>query len=122
MTDSPLQKVGRNDLCPCGSGRKYKKCCLPAQQAAAAPPPQEPQMEGGLRPDVAYTPYVIACLAEEKLAPGRGLVRPDLCSPYGMAKLAEDPASAGADRRLRALIEGHVRDGWTLRRVAAMST
>ncbi|TYC60301.1 hypothetical protein ETQ85_07040 [Zoogloea oleivorans] len=19
-------KVGRNDLCPCGSGRKYKKC------------------------------------------------------------------------------------------------
>ena len=22
-------KVGRNSLCPCGSGRKYKKCCLP---------------------------------------------------------------------------------------------
>ena len=21
-------KVGRNDRCPCGSGRKYKKCCL----------------------------------------------------------------------------------------------
>jgi hypothetical protein len=21
-------KVGRNDLCPCGSGKKYKKCCL----------------------------------------------------------------------------------------------
>lgn len=21
-------KIGRNDLCPCGSGRKYKKCCL----------------------------------------------------------------------------------------------
>jgi len=20
-------KVGRNDLCPCGSGRKYEKCC-----------------------------------------------------------------------------------------------
>lgn len=20
--------VGRNDPCPCGSGRKYKKCCL----------------------------------------------------------------------------------------------
>src|SRR5262249_38035995 len=20
-------KVGRNDLCPCGSGRKHKKCC-----------------------------------------------------------------------------------------------
>jgi DNA-binding Lrp family transcriptional regulator len=22
------KKVGRNDPCPCGSGRKYKKCCL----------------------------------------------------------------------------------------------
>ena len=21
-------KIGRNDLCPCGSGIKYKKCCM----------------------------------------------------------------------------------------------
>nr|WP_249308398.1 SEC-C metal-binding domain-containing protein [Lederbergia citrea] len=21
-------KIGRNDLCPCGSQKKYKKCCL----------------------------------------------------------------------------------------------
>jgi hypothetical protein len=31
--DTPIQpavsvKVGRNDPCPCGSGKKYKKCCL----------------------------------------------------------------------------------------------
>ena len=24
----PAAKVGRNDPCPCGSGRKYKQCCL----------------------------------------------------------------------------------------------
>jgi len=26
---NPVQsvKVGRNDDCPCGSGKKYKKCC-----------------------------------------------------------------------------------------------
>ena len=24
---SPATKVGRNDPCPCGSGKKYKKCC-----------------------------------------------------------------------------------------------
>jgi len=24
---SPVQKVGRNDLCPCGSRKKYKNCC-----------------------------------------------------------------------------------------------
>jgi|GEM_PF-4504284 hypothetical protein len=23
------EKVGRNEPCPCGSGLKYKKCCLP---------------------------------------------------------------------------------------------
>ncbi|MCG6940863.1 MAG: SEC-C domain-containing protein [Thiohalocapsa sp.] len=22
------KEVGRNDPCPCGSGRKYKKCCM----------------------------------------------------------------------------------------------
>ena len=27
-----MQKVGRNDLCPCGSGLKYKKCCGKAVQ------------------------------------------------------------------------------------------
>ncbi|MGH7436342.1 MAG: SEC-C metal-binding domain-containing protein [Polyangiaceae bacterium] len=37
--------IGRNDPCPCSSGKKYKKCCLPLYQAradeqrrAAAPP------------------------------------------------------------------------------------
>jgi uncharacterized protein YecA (UPF0149 family) len=23
------EKVGRNDPCPCGSGKKYKNCCHP---------------------------------------------------------------------------------------------
>jgi uncharacterized protein YecA (UPF0149 family) len=22
-----IPKIGRNDPCPCGSGKKYKKCC-----------------------------------------------------------------------------------------------
>jgi uncharacterized protein len=25
---NPVRHVGRNDPCPCGSGKKYKKCCL----------------------------------------------------------------------------------------------
>lgn len=28
---------GRNDPCPCGSGRKYKRCCQREQQARSAP-------------------------------------------------------------------------------------
>lgn len=35
-TDGPLRraapKVGRNDPCPCGSGKKYKKCCFEKDQ------------------------------------------------------------------------------------------
>jgi uncharacterized protein len=27
---NPVRDVGRNDPCPCGSGKKYKKCCLVA--------------------------------------------------------------------------------------------
>ena len=23
-----MNKTGRNDACPCGSGKKFKKCCL----------------------------------------------------------------------------------------------
>jgi uncharacterized protein YecA (UPF0149 family) len=26
MTDGEVLKTGRNDLCPCGSGKKFKKC------------------------------------------------------------------------------------------------
>ncbi|MGQ9508565.1 MAG: preprotein translocase subunit SecA [Thermodesulfobacteriota bacterium] len=29
------RKVGRNDPCPCGSGKKYKKCCLLKEEARA---------------------------------------------------------------------------------------
>ncbi|HYA71942.1 MAG TPA: SEC-C metal-binding domain-containing protein, partial [Roseiarcus sp.] len=25
---NPLRGIGRNDPCPCGSGKKYKRCCL----------------------------------------------------------------------------------------------
>ncbi|QVL47005.1 MAG: SEC-C domain-containing protein [Thiocapsa sp.] len=28
-------KVGRNDPCPCGSGKKYKKCCVASSTLVA---------------------------------------------------------------------------------------
>jgi len=30
-------KTGRNEICPCGSGRKFKRCCLGAVTPVAAP-------------------------------------------------------------------------------------
>src|SRR6516225_1314577 len=29
MVLTTMAKPGRNDPCPCGSGKKYKRCCLP---------------------------------------------------------------------------------------------
>jgi tetratricopeptide (TPR) repeat protein len=37
-----LSETGRNDLCPCQSGKKYKKCHLAADEAAASPPAGPP--------------------------------------------------------------------------------
>jgi hypothetical protein len=33
---NPWRDVGRNDPCPCGSGRKFKKCCLAAEAGQSA--------------------------------------------------------------------------------------
>jgi len=34
-----MAKTGRNEPCPCGSGKKYKHCCLTQDQAAPPEPP-----------------------------------------------------------------------------------
>ncbi len=42
-----LSRTGRNDPCPCGSGKKYKKCCLPHHEEArkSMPPDQLKQID-----------------------------------------------------------------------------
>lgn len=49
--NSPIKIIthpGRNDLCPCGSNKKYKKCCLDKDIEADKeskrykPPPRDP--------------------------------------------------------------------------------
>lgn len=37
-----VSDTGRNDPCPCGSSKKYKKCHLAADEAAASPPAGPP--------------------------------------------------------------------------------
>ncbi|HEU0147981.1 MAG TPA: SEC-C metal-binding domain-containing protein [Bradyrhizobium sp.] len=49
-----MAKIGRNDLCPCGSGKKYKKCCMASDEAAArAARPALPAAVSARRPSVA---------------------------------------------------------------------
>ena len=55
----PGPHLGRNDPCHCGSGRKYKHCCLDKDEAtaraaraeaAAEPPPAKPEPAPAARP------------------------------------------------------------------------
>lgn len=32
-----VERAGRNDPCPCGSGKKYKSCCLIKEQQKKSP-------------------------------------------------------------------------------------
>ena len=36
MTALTIGRPGRNEPCPCGSGRKYKQCCLEKDNALAS--------------------------------------------------------------------------------------
>jgi hypothetical protein len=42
-------KTNRNDPCPCGSGKKYKKCCLPGHEEARRLLPKEQLKQMGER-------------------------------------------------------------------------
>jgi hypothetical protein len=35
------QKITRNGKCPCGSGKKFKKCCLAKAKVVMAAPPEK---------------------------------------------------------------------------------
>ena len=57
-----MQKLSRNEPCPCGSGKKYKKCCLARDQThrrevssqASPSPGSHPSQERGY-PDIIET-------------------------------------------------------------------
>jgi hypothetical protein len=40
-------KEGRNDPCPCGSGKKYKKCCIERERASNVGDEAARRMAGG---------------------------------------------------------------------------
>ena len=69
-----MTKIGRNAPCPCGSGKKYKKCCLgkeeptwavPERDAPALPPWVPPSTHAPRASSAEMSPYVAAKLFEE---------------------------------------------------------
>lgn len=83
-------KIGRNAPCPCGSGKKYKKCCLNKDQQAESkhsdhngvqPPSRETSNKiPGKASGFAIRPYVLAkmCDPKEKRVQEFFLRRPEL--------------------------------------------
>ena len=49
-----MAKIGRNAACPCGSGKKYKKCCLPADQLTAVHDHRDDHEHGGDCPNCGH--------------------------------------------------------------------
>lgn len=112
---SAREKVGRNEPCPCGSGKKYKRCCLANDEGA--------DLERAAAPVAAVARPVATASENARVAASvnKKLGVPGL-TPYVVAKIAEDPRSAGDSPQLRALIERHVRERWTRAKVASMAT
>jgi len=100
-----LGAAGRNDPCPCGSGKKYKKCHLAADEAATIAPPEEPDAKELLtngwrlfeqrRPGAAEKEFKAALAADSTLHDARVGI--------GMARLSAGNA-AGAKEELSAVL------------------
>src|SRR5438105_3511102 len=93
--------ISRNDPCPCGSGRKYKKCCLAESSGGAAPPKRSAKFRfehgsyGG--PGRGFMPSAICY---EQTSPGQWSEHFCLVNPTFRAD-DEDEASAVAEADLR---------------------
>jgi tetratricopeptide (TPR) repeat protein len=107
-----MEKAGRNDPCPCGSGKKYKKCCLPMHQAEERQRAAEQQAERDQRAAAQR-----ASLREARAAMLAD-VEDDADELDAASNAAVDLVRAGkldeAERAARDLLERfpYVHDGW----------
>ncbi|HXU63660.1 MAG TPA: tetratricopeptide repeat protein [Polyangia bacterium] len=100
-----LAATGRNDACPCGSGKKYKKCHLVGDEQATAAPPEKPDAQELVasawrlfeqrRPGAAEKEFKAALALDDKLTDARVGI--------GMARLAAGNAD-GAKEELGAVL------------------
>src|SRR5438067_12585532 len=115
--------IGRNQPCPCGSGKKYKKCCLPKDEARArestplpiAPPSRIAKPRGDFFGHVGMnmTPGLVTALVHslgfEKRFEKIGL------TPYTVLKVRTD--ERGMDDPDFGRVVARNRRGWTIEKV-----
>ena len=117
-----MDKTGRNDPCPCGSGKKYKKCCLPKHEAAererlAEEQARRDERAAAHRSSIHEVRAAIAAKLAEAEHAGRDLVVrfPDVHDGYdrlGMVHEARGENQQAADcyRKAIELIRRHPND------------
>ena len=94
------EKVGRNDPCPCGSGKKFKKCCLPRKEELELELQFQPTKED-LFPDE-YPP-----IRRQGMRPGlsdfygRDAIEVDLPAYQGIHRLRHSPFVSEKEIRQR---------------------
>jgi tetratricopeptide (TPR) repeat protein len=102
-----LQETGRNEPCPCGSGKKYKKCHLATDEAAlqtqAAPPDPMVRVNNGWRLFEQRRPGAAEKEFRAALALAPGL--PEAQVGVGMAKLSAGETEA-ARAELAVVVKG----------------
>jgi len=101
---------GRNDPCPCGSGKKYKKCCLGRATQTAVPP--RPILTER-RFFCVVTSYCTEAALAEAVRSG------EMIHPYVLIKMRDDPRFLDSARPADRAKIMHL---WRASKVAAMST
>jgi hypothetical protein len=97
-----METIGRNVPCPCGSGKKYKKCCLQKEMPSTHATPVAERTEVFEEP-------------EETVDSGLHF------HPYALAKILESPSRdllSSMSKRERARLQ----DRWSIAKVARLKT
>lgn len=88
--------VGRNDPCPCGSGRKYKKCCMRKSADAAGRPAAQTKVT--VRQLQTMPPHKIVALELDRLSDQQLRIAFNQLSLYNMFDDAERLITAMEER------------------------
>ena len=92
-----MDNTGRNEPCPCGSGKKYKKCCLPKHQADERRQFAEQQAERDHR----------AAAHRSSLREARAAIAARLA---GIAEVDDDPLTAASNAVVELVHAGKLDD------------
>jgi hypothetical protein len=117
-----MSKINRNDACPCGSGKKYKKCCGLKEQEAKRPRLSSPisvlnQISGEKGSPVALARRVFKVLTGTAQTPAQAPSQPEpeatpTPTPRSFSTLEELIGIEGAPNQVEKGTEGRQGPGF----------